>query len=221
VKRWPLVAGFVLFVIFCVSVAQWTWQLFNPTELPAVAQQHVSADSNRNAVADLFSVRPAAVAASSIFQLKGVVIAQKERGSIAILQIDGKPAQAAGVGAEVLPGVTVSEVHPQYVLLVEHGLSKRVELPDNVKSQSVPSIDAPMQSQTVPVQSVGAATPQISSAPVNMVIRTNAEIGGLPEIAYTHADTTSIAPTPSSCALAPQIPPSPNMLVRLNAGKVE
>jgi general secretion pathway protein C len=47
---------------------------------------------------------------------------------VAILSADGKPARAVAAGSELAPGVIVREVHPQYVLLSESGIIKRIEL---------------------------------------------------------------------------------------------
>ena len=56
--------------------------------------------------------------------------------SVAILAVDGKPAQAVRVNAEVAPGVKVSEVQSNYVLLSEKGGIRRIDLPEDVKRQA-------------------------------------------------------------------------------------
>jgi len=67
------------------------------------------------------------------FQLKGVVVASDPAESVAILAASGKPPRAFSTNAEVVPGVTVKEVHNSYVLLSESGVIKRVELPENAQ----------------------------------------------------------------------------------------
>lgn len=134
-KRLPLVADFVLFVVLCVSAAYWAMQLYKPAPRPvAAAPLAVAPEPRLDAAASLFGGRQAAVVASN-YQLKGVVVAGKSNESIAILSADGKPAQAVTVNMEIAPGVTVQEVHPQYVLVAEGGVTKRVELPESAKSQ--------------------------------------------------------------------------------------
>ncbi len=137
-KQLPVVASFLLFIALCVSIAYWGMQLFKPSTRPvapppAAAMQEVRLD----AAAALFGGRPSsAVAVASNYELKGVVMSGTAGESIAILSADGKPAVATPVDKEILPGVTVKEVHPHYVVVSEHGISKRVELPDSAKNQS-------------------------------------------------------------------------------------
>lgn len=136
-KRLPRVAAFVLFIALCVSAAYWAMQLFKPPLRPvAVPPQSARAEAEPDAAAALFGGRAAGVAAASNFELKGVVVAGRSGESVAILAANGKPAKALGIDAEVAPGVTVKEVHRQYVLLSEGGVTKRVELPESAKTQS-------------------------------------------------------------------------------------
>ena len=129
-KRGPMLLSFLLFVGLCASGTYWAMQWFKPVARAVVApkpQAHV--EVNPDAAAALFGGRAAAVVPASNFQLKGVVVAKNSGESIAILSADGKPAEATRVNGETIPGVTVKEVHPQYVLLSEGGVTKRVELP--------------------------------------------------------------------------------------------
>ncbi|MDB5841241.1 MAG: hypothetical protein JWQ23_3193 [Herminiimonas sp.] len=154
-KRLPLFASFVLFVILCASLAYWGMQWFKPpvraVAAPPPQQQYAP---NLSAAAGLFGGRTT-VAVATNYQLRGVVVAGDPASSVAILAADGKPAQAVRVNSELVSGVTVKEVHRQYVVLSEGGVSKRVELPDDAKGQGAVDFAArsPLQSraqQTVP-----------------------------------------------------------------------
>lgn len=135
-KRWPLVATFVLFIAACVSAAYWAMQLFKPPVRPVAAPpQTVQAAPRLDAAAALFGGRPT-IAAASNFQLKGVVVAGNAAESIAILATGGKPAQVVKTNEEVAPGIKVTEVHSRYVLLSEGGVVKRVELPEDMKGRA-------------------------------------------------------------------------------------
>ena len=103
-----------------------------------------------DSAASLFGGRPAAVAVASNYELKGVVMAGTAGESAAILSADGKPATAVPVGKEVMPGVSVKEVHPLYVLLFENGLAKRVELPESARGQSSMLVTTPVSTSPVP-----------------------------------------------------------------------
>jgi general secretion pathway protein C len=135
-KRWVVLSSFLLFIALCGSAAFWALQLFQPPLRQVAAPTQVaSASVNLAAAATLFGGRPASVAVASNYQLKGVVVSGTAGESVAILSADGKPAQAVRVNREVSPGVTVREVHGQYVLLNEGGITKRVELPEGIKPQ--------------------------------------------------------------------------------------
>lgn len=140
-KRWPLVATFVLFIAVCISAAYWAMQLFKPPLRPVAAPpQTVQSAPRLDAAAVLFGGRPT-IAVASNFQLKGVVVASNAAESVAILAAGGKPAQVVKTNSEVAPGVKVKEVHPRYVLLSEGGVVKRVELPEDVKRRA--GVDIP------------------------------------------------------------------------------
>lgn len=128
-KRLPWFASFAMFILLCVSIAYWGMQLFQPP-LRAVAAvpQAESPALSLEAAKGLFGARAAANPVSSDYQLKGVLAAARRGKSVAILSVDGKPAKAVAAGSELAPGVIVREVRPQYVLLSESGVIKRVEL---------------------------------------------------------------------------------------------
>jgi general secretion pathway protein C len=134
-KRWSVITSFLLFITLCVSVAYWAMQMLNPPQRAVAAPpQRAQTGPDLNAAAGLLGGHSNAVVASN-FQLKGVVVASNPAESVAILAADGKPAQAIRVNSEVLPGVTVKEVNKHYVLLSEHGVIKRVTLPEKTQSK--------------------------------------------------------------------------------------
>jgi general secretion pathway protein C len=131
-KRLPPLAIFLAFLLLCISVAYWAMQLFKPPVRNVVAPISVErTDAPLAAAAGLFGGGSGGLVAASNFQLKGVVVAANARESVAIIAADGKPAQAVWINGELQPGVTVKEVHRQYVLLSEGGVTRRVELLKN------------------------------------------------------------------------------------------
>lgn len=169
-KRWPLIASFVLFVVLCVSAAYWALQLFQPPPRPVAAPPRAAAPEIRpQAAAALFGGR-ANVAVASNYKLHGVIFAGNPRDSVAILSADGKPAQAIRAGSEVVPGVTVKEVHRGHVLLAEGGAVKRVDLPEEAEQQANGAVRAPVPARPVaptppPPAPPPAAAPPAPSAP--------------------------------------------------------
>ncbi|MBI5429356.1 MAG: hypothetical protein HY938_02735 [Nitrosomonadales bacterium] len=134
-KRLPLITTFALFIALCISAAYWTMQLFKPPVRAIAAPPQASQPAPRlDAAAGLLGGRTSFAVASN-FQLKGVVVASDPAESVAILSANGKPAQAVRTHREVVPGVTVTEVQRDHVLLSEGGMVKRVELPKDAKRQ--------------------------------------------------------------------------------------
>ncbi len=130
-KRWPLplVASFVLFLALCASLAYWALQFFAPSQRPvAAAPVTVAQPADLSAAASLFG-GSGNMALASNFTLQGVVLSGTSGQSIAILSANGEPAKAVAMDMEIVPGITVKEVHRSYVLLDDNGAIKRVELP--------------------------------------------------------------------------------------------
>jgi general secretion pathway protein C len=160
-KRWPVLLSFVLFVGLCASVTFWAMQFMKPAPRPvALPRANTKVQIDPEAVLALFGGRAEPVAVVSNYQLRGVVVAKHADESVAILSADSKPAEAIRVNAEVAPGVTVKEVHQQYVLLSEGGVTKKVELPVNaiqmrndppVIPPGVQPVQAPSLPANVPV----------------------------------------------------------------------
>ena len=155
-KRLPILLSFVLFLGVCMSGTYWALQFIKPQPRPvAPIKETVHNDVNPEAIMSLFGGHLSAAAASN-FQLKGVVVSSKNNDeSVAILVADGKPAEAVRVGKEIA-GAVVKEVHPQYVMLSENGVMKRVELPQNAPAHGDLPILAPMAPPQQPIQQIPA-----------------------------------------------------------------
>jgi general secretion pathway protein C len=129
-KRTPLITSFILFIALCATTVYWAMQFIKPTQRTVAAPpQAIQTEPSLNAAASIFGSHSTSAVASNI-QLKGVVVGNNPKESVAILLANGKPAQAIRINAEILPGVTVKEVHSGYVLLSENGVLKRIELPE-------------------------------------------------------------------------------------------
>jgi general secretion pathway protein C len=164
-KRLPLFISFILFIALCVSLAYWTLQLFKPPLRPIAPTPPPSAPViNLEAAANLFGGQPqASEAVASNIELKGIIAAGRAGDSVAILAANGKPAQAIGIGRELLPGLKVKEIHGDYVLLSEGGAVKRVELPEKPKESNTSppnrAVTAPPAAATAPNLYARPATP--------------------------------------------------------------
>ena len=172
-KRLPEVMSFFAVVVLSVSLAYWAMQLFTVPQRPlAAAQLQDRPPASLEAAGALFGGQ-STVAAVSQYQLRGVIAAADGHGSMAILALDNKPAMVLAVGATVVPGVTVKEVTPRYVLLLDGGIVKRVEMMvATAKGGAVAAMQAPVTQMPteVPIQN---PTPAPTEAPVQTPARPN------------------------------------------------
>jgi general secretion pathway protein C len=132
-KRLPGVLSFMIVLALSASLAYWAMQLLKPTERPiAMTQVQNAPPANLQAAAGLFGGQSVASAASN-YRLTGVIAAGDGRRSAAIMVINAKAPQAVPVGRAVAPGVLLTEVHSNYVLLSDGGAIRRVDLDANPK----------------------------------------------------------------------------------------
>jgi|GEM_PF-248255 len=175
-RRLPHIASFLLFIALCASAAYWAMQLFKPPLRPVAAPPRtVQAEVRPEAAAMLFGSAKGGTAVASNYQLRGVIFSGNPRDSVAIISADGKPAQAIRANSELAPGVTIKEVHRDYVLVSEGGATKRVDLPESVKAQngSIATAPAPSRPLTPPpgsgiatrAQAAAAAQPTVPAVP--------------------------------------------------------
>ena len=131
-KRLPLLFTLLAMIALSVSVAYWVLQLYKPAQRPlAATPPPMVIEPSPDAAATLFGGQAVALVATN-YQLTGVVAAGRE--SVAILVADGQPPKALKIGKELARGVTVSEVHPRYVMLSEGGVLKRIDLATDAKA---------------------------------------------------------------------------------------
>ncbi|MGK5053071.1 type II secretion system protein N [Janthinobacterium sp. RB2P8] len=186
-KRLPQFTSLLAVVALSVSLAYWAIQLFKAPQRPINPPPNpVVQDASVEAGASLFGGQ-ASVATVSNYQLKGVVAASNGRGSVAIISTDGKPSVALPEGAEVVPGVTVLEVHARHVLLRDGGVSKRIDLVADDKALALPG-----QVSVTPTQAAAPApTNSLVPPPLPMEQQRPATMMPAPQV-------TSSVPPPSN-----------------------
>jgi general secretion pathway protein C len=176
-KRLPLICTVLAVVALSASLAYWGLQLFQTKQRPmaplVVAQ---APEPNLDAGRGLFGGQ-STVAVVSNYQLRGVVAATNGRGSVAIIAADGQPPQAYPVGKELAAGITVQDVQPRFVTLLEGGVQKRLELMTDEAGaagaagvQTAPPPPPPMQMapQPLPMQPA-PMPPPVQMAPAQPV----------------------------------------------------
>jgi general secretion pathway protein C len=130
-KRLPLLFTLLALIFLAVSATYWGMQLYKPQQRPIAAAPVASLpEPSPDAAATLFGGQPVANVATN-YQLTGIVAAGRD--SAAIIVADGQPPKALKVGHELNPGVSISEVHPRYIMLSEGGVMKRIDLMADTK----------------------------------------------------------------------------------------
>jgi len=140
-------------VALTASTAYWALQLFKPQQRPiAVVPVQETPPPPVDAALGLFGGQATVVTASA-YELRGVVAARNGRGSVAIIAANGDTPKAYPVGKELAPGVTVQDVQPRYVTLLDGGVQKRLDLlPDAGMSSTTAAPLAPVNRAAPPVQ---------------------------------------------------------------------
>jgi general secretion pathway protein C len=130
-KRLPLLFSLLGVILLAASLAYWILQLYQPPQRPIAAVPHASMpDPAIDAAATLFGGQVATASATN-YQLTGIVSAGRE--SVAIIVAEGSPPKALMVGKELVPGITLAEVHARYVMLSDGGVMKRLDLAADTK----------------------------------------------------------------------------------------
>lgn len=153
----PALATLAAVVALTASTAYWGLQLFKPQQRPiAVVPVQEAPPPPIFAALGLFGGQATETVASS-YELRGVVAARNGRGSVAIIATNGETPKAYPVGKELAPGVTVQDVQPRSVTLLDGGVQKRLDLLPDIGMSSTTAAPLP------PVNR--AAPPVPSSAP--------------------------------------------------------
>jgi general secretion pathway protein C len=157
-KRLPIVLSLLALIVLAGSIAYWVLQLYQPKQRPLAAPPLAALPPPPvDAAATLFGGQLAAAVATN-YTLTGVVA--DGRDSVAIVVAEGSPPMALRIGKELVPGVTLAEVHQRYVMLSDGGVMKRIDLPADTHAASG---GAPVGGSAPP-----GGEPPVSAGPVQM-----------------------------------------------------
>lgn len=146
----PTIATLAAVVALTASTAYWGLQLFKPQQRPiAVVPVQETPPPPVDAALGLFGGQ-ATVATASTYELRGVVAARDGRGSVAIIATSGDTPKAYPVGKEVAPGVTVQDVQPRSVTLLDGGVQKRLDLLPDAGVSSTTAAPLPPVNRAAP-----------------------------------------------------------------------
>jgi general secretion pathway protein C len=129
-KRLPVIASFLLFLMLCASITYWVLQWMAPSTRPLIVPMPVErALPEMSAAANLFGGNAEAISAISV-QLSGIIMADRGADSVALIALPGKPARSLHVNAEVIEGLVVKKINSRSVVLSERGVDREVRLPE-------------------------------------------------------------------------------------------
>jgi len=179
----------VAVAVLSASLAYWGMQLFKPKQRPLAAAPVMQVpEANMDAARGLFGGNTA-VAVASNYQLRGVVADTRGHGSVAIISADGQPAKAFPVDSELSPGVSVKDVQPRHVILMEGGVQKRLDLMSDQGVSSTGGIvgpvgmGGPQEPPPVPLPQPATpmAPPPVQMAPAQPPTTSAQPTGGAPQ----------------------------------------
>jgi general secretion pathway protein C len=165
-KRLPLLSSLFGVILLAGSLAYWILQLYQPPQRPIAAVPHTGMpEPGIDAAATLFGGQVATASATN-YQLTGIVAAGRD--SVAIIVAEGSPPKALKVGKEVVPGITLAEVHPRYVMLSDGGVMKRLDLAADTKPAAPmggPAIQGSVNATMPATLPPGATVPEPPMSP--------------------------------------------------------
>ena len=118
-----------LVLVLAYQLAYWTWVFVAPQPRAAVPESR--GDVDFDAIARLFGASPpgsGAVASTSGLRLKGVIAPTPGVEASAIFSTGTGKDVAVYIDNEVLPGVKLVEVHPDFAVVTRAGVRERIDL---------------------------------------------------------------------------------------------
>ena len=116
-----------------VILAYWSWVWFAPSAVPR-APAAVQLAGRAAAADGLFGAAQqgagAAAAGSGALRLMGVMAAADGQGGQAVLRLDGKRSLAVLEGEDIVPGLRLTEVHVDHIVLERNGVRETLALPE-------------------------------------------------------------------------------------------
>lgn len=109
-------------------LAYWTWGWFSPqTELHVQTVEPVGRVESASGLFGKLQVENASP--GNTIQLLGVIAASGGGSGYAVIGFANQPIRPVKEGEEIAPGIRLSEVHPDKVILERSGLTETVVLP--------------------------------------------------------------------------------------------
>jgi general secretion pathway protein C len=205
----PMLAVIAALALGGWLAARWFWYFASPTEAPVAPPRDpivLSAAAQTVAGAHLFGIAPSPVRGDVVsnlnIKLKGVFASGGEALGFAIINT-GSRDETARVGGEIVPGVILESVYPQYVMLRRNGALERVNLEER------PRLSGPGPVRPSRTQRPAAPTPTSVRAQRAMRPEPYAPVGDVPTAPPPPVGEVPTAPPPPVAPPAPAAPVAP------------
>lgn len=197
----PRLASVALFIALCALVTYWvlTFSAMRTIPVPKSARVAQTEAVETGAIATLFG--GSAQAGPSNVQLLGVVAELGGGASAAIVSIDGGPAKAVRMGADLAPQIRLVEVRQRAVVIERNGVRQEIALP----LQAAATRGAPRAASPLPTPPAGAAAPLATPMPPPAQAAAQAAPAQPPR---GQPPGQQAQPQPQS-QVQPQVPPQP------------
>jgi general secretion pathway protein C len=136
---------------------------------------------------------------------------------VAIIVAEGSPPKAIRMGKELVPGITLAEVHPRYVMLSDGGVMKRLDLAPDAKAAApmggpagVPAPGAVTAPSSMTVPEPPMAPGAVQQAPAQAQEFPTPGDGGQHDLQLP-ANPNSAPANPNSAPVNPRNPNNPSL----------
>ena len=151
-EAWIVMLELALVAALAISLAYWTWVAIAPASVGAPASAGTRAADRPEQIANrnLFGVASTAPAAAQRSAGGGLTVLgifsgkQSGEGRAIIARQGARPVTVA-TGESIADGLSLQEVHPDYVVVVRNGVPERVELERRVQRFAPPAGAVPTQ----------------------------------------------------------------------------
>lgn len=118
----------LLFLLWCASLTYWTLYFTTPPS-HQVASLSVH-DMTKVSLTDAMSLLGGGSNNENRIPLflSGVILSGESGASLAIIGAPGATQRVIRRGAELMPGITLQEIHAKYIVVLDHGLQREVPL---------------------------------------------------------------------------------------------
>ncbi|WP_432258547.1 type II secretion system protein N [Cupriavidus sp. TMH.W2] len=157
----PRLASLVLFIALCALATYWVLAFSAMRTIPVPQSARVAQTEavETGAVATLFG--GSAQGGPRDVQLLGVVAEVGGGAGAAIVSLDGGPAKAVRIGADLSPQIRLVEVRQRAVVIERNGVRQEIVLP----VQAGATRGAPRGASALPTPPSGAAAPMATPVP--------------------------------------------------------